>query len=360
MTSFALTRPLRAPGDRNRASTGSPRSASVALAVFCLLATACSSGGGAQLGSGGKAPATTAPKFFPLTGLTVVDTSAATRSAITVKIENSPASRPQAGLDKADVVFEVVVEGGQTRFLAVFQSTDTDNAGPVRSVRPSDPAIVGPFGGIVAYSGGIDRFVNAMKATGLKNFDENNAGDAFRRRRDKVAPHNLYTSTPALYVAAGGGGSPPPKFADFLKPGEAFAPPGAVPVTHLTLGIGSSTTVDYDWSASAGTWLRSTDGRAHTAEGGGQLAPNTIIVQYVNYQPTGEVDTTGAVVSEANLVGAGDAVVFANGTMAKARWSKSSATAMTRWTDVNNAPLSLPAGRTWVELPSVGASLVTR
>ena len=338
----------------------SRRAALGVVAALALVATACSSGGGAELGSGGRATTTTAPKFFPLTGLTVVDPSAASRPAITVKIENSAASRPQAGLDKADVVFEAVVEGGQTRFLAVFQSTDADNAGPVRSVRPSDPAIVGPFGGIVAYSGGIDRFVNAMKATGLKNFDENNAGDAFRRRRDKVAPHNLYTSTAGLYAAAGAGGSPPPKFADFLKPGEPFAPAGAVPVTHISLGIGQTTAIDYDWSASAGTWLRSTDGRAHSAEGGGQLAPNTVIVQFVNYQATGEVDTTGAVVSEANLVGSGDAVVFANGTMVRAKWAKTSATAMTKWTDLNNAPLTLAAGRTWVELPNVGAPLTTR
>ena len=349
MTRFALIRSPR------RAAAGA-----VALAVLCLVATACSSGGGAQLGPGGKVTTTTAPKFFPLPGLTVVDTAAATRPAITVKIENSPPSRPQAGLDKADVVFEAVVEGGQTRFLAVFQSTDADNAGPVRSVRPSDPAIVGPFGGIVAYSGGIPKFVAAMQASGLKNFDENNAGDAFRRRRDKVAPHNLYTSTAGLYAAAGGGGNPPPKFAEFLKPGEPFAPPGAVPVAHISLGIGQTTAIDYDWSASSGTWLRSTDGRAHSAEGAGQLAPTTVIVQFVNYQPTGEVDTTGAVVSEANLIGSGDAVVFANGTMVKARWSKPSASAMTKWTDLNNAPLALPAGRTWVELPGVGAPLVTR
>lgn len=339
-----------------------PRSALGAVAVVCLVATACSSGGGgAQLGAGGKATTTTAPKYFPLTGLEATDPSVANRPAITVKIENSPQSRPQAGLDKADIVFEAVVEGGQSRFLSIFHSTDADNAGPVRSVRPSDPSIVGPFGGIVAYSGGIPKFVAAMQASGLKNFDENNAGDAFRRRRDKVAPHNLYTSTSALYAAAGSaGGGPPPKFADFLKPGEPWAPAGAVPVSHISLGIGSSTAVDYDWSAGSGTWLRATDGKAHSAEGGGQLAPNTVIVQYVNYQATGEVDTTGAVVSEATLVGSGDAVVFANGSMVKARWSKTTAAAMTTWTDLNGAPLALPAGRTWVELPNADAPLTTR
>jgi hypothetical protein len=89
------------------------------------------------------------------------------------------------------------------------------------------------------------------------------------------------------------------------------------------------------------------------------MSATTVIVQFVTYQPTGEVDTTGAVVSEATLVGSGDAVVFANGTMVKARWAKTAPTAMTTWTDANNAPLALPAGRTLVELPNVGAPLTT-
>ncbi len=335
-----------------------PRPALAAVAVLALLVTACSSGGeGADVGRG--VTTTTAPRFFPLTGLMVDDAVRATRPAVTVKIENSPASRPQAGLDKADVVFEAVVEGGQTRFLSVFHSNDASNVGPVRSVRPGDPAIVHPFGGIVGYSGGIPRFVSAMKATGLRNFDEDSAGDAFRRRRDKSAPHNLYTSTAGLYTAAGPGGSAPPKFADFLKAGEPWAPPGAAPATSVTLRIGSSTTAGYTWNAATGEWMRTTDGRVHSAEGGGQLSTTTVIVQFVTYQPTGEVDTTGAAVSEATLVGSGDAVIFANGSLLRGRWSKTAANAMTKFTDAAGAPIALPAGRTWVELPPVGAALTT-
>jgi hypothetical protein len=278
---------------------------------------------------------------------------------VTVKIENSPASRPQGGLDLADVVFEAVVEGGQTRFLAIFQSNEGDSVGPVRSVRPSDPAIVSPFGGVVAYSGGIQQFVDAMRATGLKNVDEDNAGSAFRRRGDRAAPHNLYTSTAALRETAPDGGSPP-KFAEFLKPGQPWTPAGAVPVAHVTLGVGSTTTAEYDWDAGSGTWKRFTDGRVHTAEGGDQLAATTLIVQFVPYEGTGLVDTTGAPVSEGKVTGSGDAVVFANGMMVNARWAKPNPTSMTTWTDVSGATLALPAGRTWVELPAVGAPLTTR
>ncbi|HEX6595623.1 MAG TPA: DUF3048 domain-containing protein [Acidimicrobiales bacterium] len=330
-----------------------------ALVVLLLAATACSGGDdNGQIGSG-RDRTTTVPRFFPLTGLAADSADAVTRQAVTVKIENSPASRPQAGLDKADIVYEAVVEGGQSRFLAVFHSTDADQVGPVRSVRPTDPAIVDPFGGIVAYSGGIPRFVDAMKATGLTNIDENNAGDAFRRRRDKSAPHNLYTSTGGLYDKAPDSAAPP-KFADFLPPGQAFAPAGATPVSGFTLAVGSSTRADYTWDAGSGTWLRSTNGAAHSAEGGGQLAPNTVIVQFVPYEGTGEVDTTGASVSEAKVLGSGEATIFASGVMVKARWSKPNSSSMTAWTDLAGAPISLPAGRTWVELPATGSALTTR
>jgi len=346
---------------RSPSPTARRRAATFCLLILALVATACSSSSKADLSSG-KKTTTTVPQFFPLTGLQVTDASGvanALRPALTVKIENSPASRPQAGLDLADVVFEAVVEGGQTRFLAIFQSTDSDSAGPIRSVRPSDPAIVTPFGGIVAYSGGIQRFVDALNATGLKNFNEDNAGSAFHRRSDLQAPHNLYTSTPALYAKVSDG-TPPQKFAEFLKPGEPFAPAGALPVTHITLAVGSSTRADYEWDAGSGTWTRSTDGRLHTVEGGAQIAPTTVIVQYVPYELTGEVDTTGAPVSEGKVVGSGDAVIFANGMMVKAHWSKPNAGAMTTWTDLNGAPIALPPGRTWVELPNVGAALTTR
>jgi hypothetical protein len=329
-----------------------------AIALLALVASACGGGNGGELGSG-RRTTTTVPRFFPLTGLPASAPAVVTRQAITVKVENSPASRPQAGLDKADVVYEAVVEGGQTRFLAVFHSTDADQVGPVRSVRSTDPAVVRPFGGIVAYSGGIPRFVEAMRATGLTNYDETSGGDALRRRRDKSAPHNLYTSTGALYGRAPDAAAPP-AFADFLPPGEAFAPAGATPVAGFTLAVGSSTRADYAWDPAAGTWSRSTNGVPHTVEGGGQIAPTTVIVQFVPYQGTGEVDTTGSPVTEAQVVGSGEATIFAGGVMVRARWAKPNPSAMTRWTDLAGAPITLPAGRTWVELPATGSALTTR
>ena len=55
--------------------------------------------------------------------------------AVAVMINNHPAARPQSGLNKADIVYEVLAEGDVTRFLAIFQSEQPDNVGPVRSAR---------------------------------------------------------------------------------------------------------------------------------------------------------------------------------------------------------------------------------
>ena len=73
---------------------------------------------------------------------------------LSVKIENTPEARPQSGLEAADIVWNEVVEGQYTRFLAMYQSHSTDVVGPIRSVRLTDPLIVWPVGGIFAYSGG--------------------------------------------------------------------------------------------------------------------------------------------------------------------------------------------------------------
>jgi hypothetical protein len=332
----------------------------VVVAALALLVAlpACSGGGGASIGGGPGATTTTVPPFFPLTGLPATDARTVTRPAVTVKIENSPASRPQAGLAAADVVIEAIVEGGQTRFLAVFHATDSE-VGPIRSVRPADPALVAPFGGVVAFSGGIPRFVTALRQMPVTAVDENNAGDAFRRRRDRSAPHNLYGTTEALRdKVSETTDKPPPRFATFLAPGEAWVPAGAVPVATASFPVGS-TNVAYAWDAASGTWKRSTNGTPHMVEGGGQVSPTTVIVQFTPYEPTGEVDTTGAQVFEAKVVGTGEAVIFANGTSVRARWSKTAATSMTVFTDAAGAPISLPAGRTWVELATPGAPVTT-
>lgn len=314
-------------------------------------------------GSSGDTTTTTIPADFPLTGLPAVgpDGAKAGRPALVLKIENHPRARPQSGLDVADIVYEEVVEGGQTRYLAVFHSADSDPAGPVRSVRPSDPDILAPYKPLFGYSGGTPKFISLVRATpGLTDVGVDNVPDAYIRRPGRAAPHNQYTSTTKLYEKAPSGAAPPPEFAEFLDPGQPFAAGGAAPVATLALSVGSSTKVAYTWDAAGGVFKRSLDGTPHTVEGGGQLAPTNVIVQFTPYAVSpGDSDVTGAPVLKANVVGSGEAWIFSGGMLVKGKWAKSSATAMTTFTDATGNPVKLVPGRTWVELPAPGVPATT-
>src|SRR3954451_3170906 len=103
-----------------------------------------------------ESPAPTA--LAPLTGV-VVPAGSLTNSALAAKVDNHPDARPQIGLGHTDLLYEELVEGGLTRYAAVWHSDVPAEIGPIRSIRPMDPDIISPLGGIIAYSGGQQRFV---------------------------------------------------------------------------------------------------------------------------------------------------------------------------------------------------------
>ena len=322
------------------------------LAVLALVGASCSSDD-----KGSPAPAgpttTSPPPIFPLTGRPVDDPGRAARPAVTVKVDNNRAARPQAGVDKADVVYEELTEG-ITRFVVVFHSADADPVGPVRSVRPADPVIIFPLGGVFAFSGGTPGIRALVPGAPVTAVDENST-DVMRRRRDRSAPFNLYTTVPGLVAKAPAGAKPPPRFAEFLTPGRPFAAAGAVPVAHFELKPAPAVAADYDWDPGTGSWRRTTDGSPATLEGGGQIAPNNVIVQFTAYS-----NFEGSEVQYPEVVGSGEAWIFASGMLVKGRWSKPDPGAVTAFTDANGAPVVLPSGQTWVHLVAPGTAVATR
>jgi hypothetical protein len=125
----------------------------------------------------------------PLTGLPDPSGTAITRSALTIKIENTPEALPQWGIDQADVVYEEIVNGGITRLAAIFNSQAPVKVGPVRSVRPTDTQVVWPLGGIFAFSGGAPYAVTSIETVpSLKLINETSAGTAMFRDLSLEAP----------------------------------------------------------------------------------------------------------------------------------------------------------------------------
>lgn len=330
----------------------------IALAIPLLLALTAACGGGgsaADVGSVGPGPNDPPPPAvpvvgrYPLTGMPAVDAAKLRRPAVAVKIDNNAQARPQAGLEAADVIYEEFTEG-ITRFVVVFQSSDAATVGPVRSVRPGDPGIVKPFGGPLVFSGGSAPVLNVVRAAGIVQVTENDRA-TLRRRSGRRAPHNLYTDTAAMFAKATG--SAPPAFSPFLAPGAGAAGAGATPALNLRLTPAPGVTAQYQWDTAANVWKRSTDGQPHTVEGGAQISPRNVIVQYTPYV----VFPADSKVRYPEVVGSGDAVVFVAGAQIRARWNKASVGAMTTFSDSAGRPIALSPGQTWVHLQAPGSAV---
>lgn len=271
------------------------------------------------------------------------------RPALGVKIDNSIDARPQTGLMKADVMYEIIVEGGITRFLAVFQSTDAERLGPVRSARTSDISLMAAYNNpLYAYSGGNDGVLDAIAVAPMNSLTESSNPEAFFRDESRFAPHNLYTRTAALYAAQADSGVPIPQFT-FRQPGERAAP--VRPISGVEFQIGDDT-VSYTWNGSG--WERLTNGRPHVDTTSGQVAPENVIVQFTNYGPS----PADARSPDALTVGQGRAWVLTDGQLIEARWARSVATAPIQYLDAANQQIPLTPGRTWVAMPEPGTGVV--
>lgn len=307
-------------------------------------------------------PVTAAPQpassVFPLTGLPVSDPGRAGRPAMTVKIDNAPAARPQAGLDSADVIVEEVVEGGVVRFAAIFHSNDAGSIGPVRSVRAEDAVLVTPLKGYFVYSGGNDIFNAIIAKAPVGLITEDSPPGLLTRRRDRRQPYNLYTSTGTIYTRAPKRAEVPPALFSYRAAGQPLG--SAVPVSEVQVTMGERTTLVWTFDAASSRWLRTTNGTPHVVEGGARLSFPNVVVQFCQYKETGVFDTSGAASPEAVLVGDGDAWVLSGAAMARGRWTRPDPATVTKYNDVTGKPLQLLPGPTWIVLAPIGAPTVVR
>lgn len=291
----------------------------------------------------------------PLTGLGLA--AIPQRPALVVKIDNAEGlARPQSGLNQADIVFEERVEGGVTRFAAIFHSTEAKSVGPIRSGRTTDVGIVMSLERpLMAFSGANSGILAKLRGSNIVDVGYDTATDAYIRREDRRAPHNLYSSTAALWGHAPDDWTMPVPLFEFRTPGAALSPL-AKPVSGVDVGFtgAASVAVTYRWDESVGGWARSQAGTPHVDEADVQIAPENLLVQYVSYVNTGLIDVSGSPVPEAILYGSGSGFLLTAGHAMEVHWERPGPDDPTTWTDANGDSLRLTPGRTWIHLVPEG------
>ena len=306
--------------------------------------------------------------FAPLTGVAymseseIPDTNAL--PAVSCKVDNAPAGRPQFNLNKTDIVHVQMVEGGLTRLVATWHSQPVDKVGPVRSVRPMDADIAAAFGGIFCYSGGVDMFIALLQDTSLYLADENTQQsvkpNSFSRTPERFAPHNMVVDMALLQSQHEDLAAPQSIFnyAAFLDETQDYEPSSASSGTTFT-----DLTVEYPdatsyWAGNgSGNLLRTQDGEPHMdGVSEEQVRAKNVVVLEVQIDSSIR-DVRYGVIPKTVMVGSGKAWVFVDGKYVEGTWTKASQTSPIELLDSTGAVIKLAPGNTWVELKPDTATL---
>lgn len=313
------------------------------------------------------APATTtavpspAPSTAPLTGVDLaaagLDPAILDRPVLAVKIENTVAARPQIGLEAADVVFEEIVEGGITRFLALFHSTVPDTVGPIRSARLVDVELLPAYRPILGYSGAREEVTAALQRAGLALVADDGL-DPFYRDPDRPRSHDLFASGAGLYARGEGlaGVTPAPRSGEFAPEPPAGAAtcapaPCEDPGTQIDVVLSDVATASWRYDAAAGVYRRT-----QVPDGDGEdpaIGAANVVALGMQVGPGGCCDTSGSPFTATQVLGEGRAIILREGRWYEARWRKSAPQAQLQLLDPSGVPFVLAPGASWVHLAPV-------
>lgn len=268
--------------------------------------------------------------------------------AVGVMVENSWGARPQVGLNKADLIFEMEAEYGITRFLALYHRQKADRIGPVRSARMHFYDIAKAYRIPYAHAGGSAEVLLELRDrnTHLLNLDEiYTCGGCFWRSRDRKPPHNLYTSTDLLVGHARAAGfrlHPLPA----LPVGE---PPSAgKPVETIAFSWGpKSQEVEWHWNGER--YQRTQSGVPHLLEENLQIETDNLILLFTRFRWNGQ-SNNGIGSYQVEIAGSGDGLLYRGGKRYPVRWEKPSREEHYRLTNPDGSPVPLAEGQTWITI----------
>ena len=322
----------------------------------------------------------------PLTGLSSSDPAVERRRALAVKVGNNQSlSRPQAGLAEADVVFEVLIEGARTRFVAVHHSEIPARIGPVRSARSSDIGLMSDLGQPYFVSSGgngtvLGQIRSAERKGVLVDGSANNKRSYFVRDKNRRAPYNLYfeytepadsessvlsvpdedgdRSVQAIFTYSSGDGTAGRvgSSADFdwLDTGSSGGS-SEDRLVGIRVGYRGSrgASAVHIWDADLQGWVRIQDGTLHVVRTDSdtvEIAPANVLVLMTRYKRSAADSASPQVLSH----GTGDAWLLTGGEVKEAVWERTEDRSGFRLTDGEGRNLTLTPGKTWVLFANQG------
>ncbi|WP_010529614.1 DUF3048 domain-containing protein [Lentibacillus jeotgali] len=285
---------------------------------------------------------------FPLTGIHT--DQPVNNRIVSVMVNNHRKARPQSGLSKADIVFEILAEGRITRLLAMYQSEMPDVAGPVRSAREYYFELADGYDSIYIYHGAAN-FVNDMiQNRGIEHLNGavyDNNGELFKRESFRNAPHNSYLQFGGVYETAEQKGYNVTQTYEPLPftAAEETDNISGDPAKNVEIDYSDQLTyvVNYKYDEDSEAYTRYSDGKQSVDLNTGEpvTADNILIVE----APHQVIDDAGR--REIDLTSGGDAYLVQKGKIRQLKWEKRDG----RIIPVKDGnPVKFIQGNTWINV----------
>ncbi|SHH77523.1 Protein of unknown function [Clostridium grantii DSM 8605] len=295
---------------------------------------------------------TTSTKYYALYTGEEVSKEITEKPAYMVSIENSSAARPQAGFTSADIVYELMAEGGVTRCVALFQSESADKIGPIRSMRTYFIDLAYEYNVPFAHCGGSHDALDRIKNEKPMSLNEMyNSSYFFRDTSIKVQEHSLFATSEKLVALT--------ESKNYIKPSNVKIEFDKLFWDNSIFENANSVSILFNkyyntnYTYKDGLYYKSMNNEpCLNRTDNVPVAVNNLVIQNVTYR-----SRTGELYLDADLVGQGDGIIFSNGKKINVKWSKADLNSQTIFKDEDGNVVPLNIGKTWWHILDQNAKL---
>jgi hypothetical protein len=281
---------------------------------------------------------------------------------IAVMIDNHSGAWPQANLNQAYMVYEIVVEGGETRLMAVFKGRNVDKIGPVRSSRHYFLDYALENDAIYVHYGWSPQAESDIKTLGINNINGiTESSSSFWRVKDKSSPHNVLTSTENILKIAERNqyktSSQKESVLKYSAEEVQLTSEDSIVANKIVIPHSKLQTVTYEYNAEQKTYTRYARGNIQKdyATGADVTTKNIIITKCDNYDLS---DSENKGRQGLKNIGTFDGYYITNGKAIKIKCTKSARNAQTVYKDLQGNEINVNDGNTFVNICPTDAKIV--